>query len=461
MSTLKISLSGVRGIIGDTLTPTVISDFGSAFGTYLNSLANQDNTNKAVAIGMDTRVSGEMVKHTIISSLIATGNTVLDLGIVPTPSTILAVREKNLAGGIVITASHNPMEWNGLKFISPEGRFLDSHEWNQVFNIYNNKSFNYKHFNEIGTLCSTNDANDMHINKVLNLIDTDKIKHKKLKVAYDPVNGAGSIIIQSLLERLGCDIYSINTDTKRGFCRSPEPLAENIKDLEKLVLENNCDIGFALDPDADRLAIVSDKAKAIGEEYTLVLALDQYLKLKKSDIVVNISTSRMIDDIAKKYAVNVMRTPVGEINVVKKMMDNNCDIGGEGNGGVIIPEINRCRDSLVAIVMVLKAITDENVKISEYIKRFNEYYFYKSKMEIGSIDPNIIYSRLKAHISKQINIKHSISLIDGMKIDYDDYWIQIRESNTEPIIRIFVEAKSEQLAKSKVDEFKNLCYSMM
>lgn len=455
MSQLKISLSGIRGIIGKSLTPELVLDFALAFGSY-----TQPNSN--IAVGMDTRSSNEMLKNIIISGLTATGHPVLDLGIVPTPTVLSAVRKKKWGGGIIITASHNSKEWNGLKFVSSEGIFVTSEEWNDIYKIYINKQYYYKPFNHLGkTILYHKEAQEEHILSVLKLADLEKIRSRKFKVSFDPVNGAGCEITKSLLERLGCDIYSIHDDPTKEFSRSPEPLPDNIKDLEKLVLENSCDIGFAQDPDADRLAIVSEKGVAIGEEYTLAFAVDQYLKTVKTDVVVNISTSRMIDDLASKYDVRVIKTAVGEVNVVKAILDNQCKIGGEGNGGVIIPDINCGRDSLVGIVTVLNALAENYSTVTQLTERIPKYYFVKDKVEIGNLKPELIYERMIKD-SKQENSDKPpvVSRLDGVKVDYPDYWIQVRESNTEPIIRIFVEAKSEQLAREKAFEFKKLCQSI-
>ncbi len=447
---LKISISGIRGIVGQELSPDFIINYAQAFGSYLAS-----NESKTVALGTDSRASADMVKHALISGLIACGISVLDLGVIPTPSILNIVKEKKLAGGVIITASHNPIEYNGLKWVSSEGKFLSSTEWQKLQDIYNKKQFNLQPYNLIAKVQSYEQANEEHIDHVLQLANIDWIQAKKFKVAYDPVNSAGSHIIYRLLEKLGCDIASINDDPNLDFGRSPEPVPENIQDLEKLVLRHNCDIGFALDPDADRLSIVSDQGIAIGEEYTLVFAIDQYLKHRPSDIAVNVSTSRMIDDVAEQHGVQVIRTAVGEINVVEAMLSQNCQIGGEGNGGVIIPEITRGRDSLCAIVMVLNAITENNCTVTELTQKIPAYFFIKDKINTEQLNLDRIYQKLP-----DIYANSPISYIDGIKIDFADYWLQIRESNTEPIIRIFVEAKSEDLAKQKVEEFKQFCFSI-
>ncbi len=450
MSDLKISISGVRGVVSESLTPRVVVDLVSAFGTYV---LKKDRSKKKikVAIGMDSRLSGDMMSQLIISALRACGIHVLDLGLIPTPTVLFIVREQGLAGGLIVTASHNPKEWNGLKFVSSRGTFLRQNEWDEVYNIYKTKEFKYGSYRHLGEVYSYHEAANEHIQKVLSFIQTEKIKEKKFKVAYDPCNGAGSHITKVLLERLGCEVFSIHADSNKEFERSPEPIPSNIKKLEKYVLEKSCDIGFAIDPDADRVAIVSEKGQAIGEEYTLAIALDHYLKVfnPKTSLAVNVSTSRMIDDTAEKYGVRLHRTAVGEINVVDVMLKERCEIGGEGNGGVIIPEINSGRDSLVAMAMVLSAMTSENMSLSAMIQRFKAYHFLKDRVETGKLNTKMIYDAMMDKYKD-----HSISTLDGVKVDFDHYWLQIRESNTEPIIRIFVEAESESLAKEKIEEFK-------
>ncbi len=447
MSDLKISISGVRGVVGESLTPRVIVDLITAFGTYI---LKADKKTK-VALGMDSRLSGDMMSQLIISTLRACGIHVLELGLIPTPTVLFIVREQGLAGGLIVTASHNPKEWNGLKFVSPGGTFLRQDEWDEVYHVYTTKEFKYASYKHLGQVQLYHEAANEHIRKVLSFIPIEKIKEKRFKVAYDPCNGAGSHITRLLLERLGCEVFSIYADPNKEFERSPEPIPSNIKKLEEYVIEKGCDIGFAIDPDADRVAIVSEKGQAIGEEYTLAIAVEHYLKAfnAHTSLAVNISTSRMIDDLAGKHNVKLHRTAVGEINVVDVMLKEHCEIGGEGNGGVIIPEINSGRDSLVAMTMALSALADEDRPLSAMIQKFKAYHFLKDKVETGKLDTKAIYNAMMDKYKD-----HSISTLDGVKVDLDQYWLQIRESNTEPIIRIFVEAESEGLAKAKIDEFK-------
>ncbi|MDH5680916.1 MAG: phosphoglucosamine mutase, partial [Spirochaetota bacterium] len=413
-------------------------------------------TSNTVAIGMDSRSSGAMLRHAIIATLMAAGITPLDLGIVPTPTVLFTVRQEKLAGGLIITASHNPVQWNGLKFVSPEGRFLNQTEWDQVEKNCHKKQFTFAKHNGLGQYRSVGNPGDNHVKACLSLIDTEKIKKQNFKVALDPVNGAGCVLAKSLLNSLGCEVIAIYDDPSREFQRGAEPIPENLGDLKDLVIKNNCHIGFALDPDADRLALVSDEGVAIGEEYTLALSVKAYLSQNKSDIACNISTSRMIDDIAGEFGVRVHRSAVGEINVVEAMTKYGCHIGGEGNGGVIIPGVNSGRDSLVAITMILKALADSGKSLSQLTQEISRYHFIKDKMTVGDISIQDLYTKIKTTYANE-----SISDIDGIKIDFENAWVQVRESNTEPIIRIFAEAKSLSEAKDKVDEFKKLCQSVV
>ncbi|MCX7715937.1 MAG: phosphoglucosamine mutase, partial [Endomicrobia bacterium] len=325
---LKISISGVRGIIGDTLTPTIVVRFAQAFGTFTNG--------GKIVVGSDTRPSREMIKHAVISGLISTGCEIIDVGILPVPTVQFIVREVNADGGIMITASHNPIEWNALKFIGPTGTFLTQQQIDRVIDIYHQGSFLLKSSLEYKDVSYDDTIVDLYINKILTSVDSEKIKRRKFKVAIDSCNGAGSVITVKLLEKLGCEVIPINTDITKIFPRNPEPTPENLNQLCEVVKQTNADIGFAQDADADRLSIVSNEGIAIGEEYTLALAVKNVLsKTKEATVVVNLSTSKMLEDICAQYNAKCYRAKVGEINVVEKILKLNAIIGGEGNGGVI------------------------------------------------------------------------------------------------------------------------------
>lgn len=448
---MKISVASIRGIVGEDLTPKEVFRFGLTFGHLLSDV----DPDKPIIIGRDSRASGSMIKEELFSALFACGkNNILDIGIAPTPTVLHAVRHNKCAGGIIITASHNPKQWNGLKWVSSEGKYYYTDEWNQFMEIYNKNDFQYQPSGILGFATPFEKAKEDHIKDVLKIAKKDAIRSRKFKVALDSGNGAGGPITKALLEKLNCEVVDIYTEPDGNFQRGLEPLAHNLKDLEKLVQENGCDVGFAQDPDADRLAIVSEKGIAIGEEYTLALSVNEYLKTTKSDVTINSSTSRMIDDIAKQHQVKVIRTFVGESHVVNCMLSNNSKIGGEGNGGVIIPEINTCRDSLVGIVMILNALVDNNCTVTELTEAIPKYSLLKDRIKNEGYDLTNIYKKIEEKYSN-----YPISNMDGLKIDFEESWVQIRESNTEPIIRIFAEAKSEQLAKEKIDEFKEIIVS--
>ncbi len=448
---LKISISGIRGIISQSLTPQLILDYSLAYSKYLRNHMPHPDHKIEIAVGSDTRSSGSMIRYMIFSALISQGINIIDLEFVPTPTILFAVKENKYSGGMMITASHNPGEWNGIKLISHEGQFISSEAWDEINQYYQNKDYHYNPFDKLGILRSDEQIVLKHIQKVMTLVDIKNIQKKHFKIAFDPVNGASFDIIPQILKELNCDIIGIHTDPKKDFQRSPEPLPQNLRDLEDCVLKNKCDIGIAIDPDGDRLSIVSEEGIAIGEEYTLAISADEYLRNNKSDIAVNISTSRMIQDICNKHGVKIYKTAVGEINVLNGMIKNKCRIGGEGNGGVIIPEINSGRDSLVALVMILSAMANTGNSISQLIKDIPKYYFIKDKIDSGKIDLDSVIN----HLSERYK-DGDISRLDGLKVDYKDYWFQIRGSNTEPIIRIFVEANLERLSVDKMNEIKNI-----
>ncbi len=449
--TLKVSISGVRGIVGKSLTNKVVLGFSKAFAIYTR--------NGKIAIGNDGRPSCDILKTTVISELNKNGCKVIDSGICPTPTLQLSVKDLSCDGGIIITASHNPIEWNGLKFVSSKGIFLNEDEAKQLIRLYEDtKNDNSQETQNIDVLSYKKDdeALTRHIQKVLSKIPSEKIKEKQFKVAIDCCNGGGSKIVQKLLKELGCEIIAINTEPKKSPNRGLEPIPQNLWQLEKLVKEFNADIGFALDPDADRLSIVSDKGKAIGEEYSLSLAtfyiLSNYPKKAGAKIVTNLSTSKITEDIAKQFGADVIRTKVGEINVSEKIKETGAILGGEGNGGVIWPEIGLGRDSISGIGIILSLLAQRNQKVSDIIDLFPKYTMVKDKILLPSeVDVRQIIEKI-SHKYKNGNM----NTLDGIKIDFDDSWIHIRPSNTEPIIRIIAEAKDEEKAHLLINESKKI-----
>jgi phosphomannomutase len=449
VSTLMISISGIRGIVGDGLTPQVIVNFSQAFGTYLGS--------GKVIVGRDSRITGPMVKQAVFAGLLATGCDVIDLGMCPTPTIQMAVEHLKARGGIAITASHNPIEWNALKLIDSSGMFFDEIQGTKVIKLAEEKKFHHVLWDRIGKIEHYNEAIDHHINSILklNLIEPERIAEKKFKVVIDCVNGAGGTILPQFLKKLGCEAILINEEPTGLFPRAPEPLPENLKELCKKIKLVKADIGFAVDPDVDRLAIVSEKGKPLGEEYTLALAVSYVLQKKNGPVVVNASVSKAVDDIAAKYNTEVIRTKVGEIYVAQKMKEVNASIGGEGNGGVILPDLHLGRDAPLGIALTLQQLALFEGKISELYSSLPQYYLTKNRIELKELNVTDIIDTIMEKYKKQ-----KIDLTDGVKILWRNRWVQIRPSNTEPIIRIYSEAKTAEEANALgfkfVKEIKNL-----
>lgn len=429
--TLKLGISGVRGIVNESLTDDVAMGFAQAFATYI--------CEGTVIIGRDTRPSGKDIEKLVISKLLECGINVLYAGIAATPTMQVLVKKLKASGGIVITASHNPIEWNGFKFISPSGIFLNEKENNKLFDIYRSKKFITS--KKPGKFVDLIDADKHHIDAVLNSMDIKAVRAKHFKVVIDSCNGAGSIITPQLLKALGCEVIQIYTDTEAPFPRGTEPTPENLGALCEAVRKHKADIGFAQDPDADRLAVVNDKGKAVGEEYTMVLAGKYVLMSSKkgSKIATNLSTSRMIDDVASLYGASVLRSKVGEINVVEKLIGSKAVFGGEGNGGVIYPKVVTSRDSLTGISLILSLMAKENKNISSVIDEIPSYVMIKTK----------ITCRSKAEVDSLLNKTRNVFAgskldeQDGIKVIFPDAWIHVRASNTEPVVRIIAEARTK------------------
>jgi phosphomannomutase len=433
-SKLMKSVSGIRGIVGDSLTPDLIVKVASAFAKYTKR--------GTIVVGRDTRPTGEAIKQVLEHVLTLSGCNVIDLGIVPTPTVELMTKKLKAGGGIVISASHNPVEWNAFKLISKSGTFLNSKEITQFFK-YLEEDFNYVLWDKTGKISYNTKAGTVHIKKVLDVINKDKIKKKAYKVVLDSVNGAGSEITLKMLSELNCKIIPLYCDINGLFPRGAEPVPENLKDLAKAVKKYGADIGFAQDPDADRLAIVNEKGVPIGEENTLALVTEHLLSKKKGRVVINLSTTKAIEDIAQKYGVSVKRTKVGEINVTDEMRRNGARVGGEGNGGVISPEINMGRDSLAGIGYVLEMMAERGRSISELVNDLPQYVMKKGKVKSDDNKKNqMILNIIKGDFKNE-----RISDIDGLRIDFIKHnefkggWVHLRPSNTEPIFRIISEGK--------------------
>ena len=430
------SASGLRGIAKDHFTPKLIDKYISAFITTQNI--------KSCVIGRDGRPSGKQISQWVIDSFHKNGINVENCGLATTPTMQVMTENENFDGGIVITASHNPSEYNGLKFLQTDGTFLSPDQCEELFKaVDQNVAIDTP--DSLGLVSDYSTANEEHIDKVLaaKCIDAENIRKKKFKVVVDCVNGAGSFILPMLCEQLGCEVITMNCNGDGNFTRIPEPLAENLNELEQKVINTGADIGFATDPDGDRLSIVSNNGNAIGEEYTLVLAVKNYLNYQKTMVVTNLSTSMMLESIANE----IIRTRIGEAHVVQKMNELNIPIGGEGNGGVILEEVHLGRDSLVAISMILSLLSSSGKSISDEISNIPQYIMIKDKIRV---DDKIDFDSLET-----IFDCNEINKIDGIKFIWLNKWIHIRKSNTEPIIRIFAEAKTQEEVDELINTLKN------
>jgi phosphomannomutase len=433
-----ISISGIRGILGESLTSANIIKFTRAFASYTR--------NGRIVIGRDGRLYGDIIEKIVESTLLLSGCEVVNLGMIPTPTIALAVETLKADGGISITASHNPQAWNGMKFINNRGIFLDEEENKNFLKCVKKvKGKNPKHVKQIEYYPG---FDDYHINRVLNIssVKVRKIRKRNYRVVVDCVNASGSFIIPKLLEKLGCDVIEVGCDGTGVFGRQPEPVPQNLKKTLLAVKEHKADIGIVVDPDADRLVLITERGEPFIEENTVVTAISHVLKhapKSKRIATVNLSTTKAADDVVKKLGGKLYKSPVGEINVIKKMKRYKAVVGGEGSGGVIIPEVHYGRDSLVGIAVILSDLADFGGSLSEYKKTLPEYYILKTKFELKSVNPNKIFN----HIKKKYR-GFLMNEEDGFRIDFESYWVNFRKSNTEPIMRIITEAKTMKDAKS-------------
>ena len=442
MSKLMISLSGIRGIFGETLTPEVALKYAASYGIFCDR--------KTIIVGRDSRTSGEIIRNAVLSGLLSVGCSVIDLGIVSTPTLLLAVEQSEAEGGICITASHNPAQWNALKLSGKYGMFLFPEEA-EKFLASVNEPITYASWNELGKIEYDYEASVKHIEKILAIpyLDIEVIRAKRFKVVIDSVNGAGGTISPALLKELGCQVVEINSEPTGIFAHNPEPLAQNLGQLKEAVLQHYADIGFATDPDVDRLSIVSGKGEAIGEEFSLQLAAKYVLSKRKGALVTNLSTSMGIDDIAAEFGVLVHRTAVGEINVGKKMLEIGSPIGGEGNGGIICPEVHYTRDAPAGMALILALMAESRESLSGLVSRLPQYYICKDKIEVAPDQIDLIMEK-----AEKLYGDRQLDKTDGLKIIGKKYWIHIRKSGTEPIIRVYVESndqlQAEELCKETV-----------
>ncbi|MCH7689983.1 MAG: phosphoglucosamine mutase [candidate division Zixibacteria bacterium] len=437
--TLIISTSGVRGIVGSGLDPTVATNFAAAFGTFLKR--------GTVVVGRDSRSSGEMLKKAVISGLQATGINVIDIGIVPTPTVEIAVKELKAAGGICITASHNPAIWNALKFFNRRGEFAKSEQFDKIEKLYESQNFSFVPFNKIGKVKTQTDWVGKHIKKTLALkaVRKSAIAGRKFIIVVDAINGAGSLALPDLLEKLGAKVFCINCNSDGNFVHGAEPVPKNLKQLGREVLKRKADIGLATDPDADRLAIVDEKGQPIGEELTLAIAVREITRRFKGPIVINISTSKVTADEAVKSGSRVYYSKVGEANVVQMMQKKKAVIGGEGNGGVIYPTFHAGRDALVAAALVLSCLAGEKRKVSDLVETLSRYYTIKSKAkQPANFDKNL---KSFGKEVKDFVTNPRISKLDGLRVDFSEGWFLVRKSKTEPIFRLMVETNNAKFSR--------------
>lgn len=436
---LMISVSGIRGIFGSDLTPENLARFTAAYGTWLKG--------GTVVLGRDSRITGQICEDIVAATLMSVGCDVIKVGIVPTPTVAMGVLKHNAAGGIIISASHNPAQWNALKLLNHRSEFMDGKEGKEMIAIAESGKFAYQTYDSIGTLSTDNELLNYHISKILELpyINPEQIAAKKFSVAIDAVNGAGSYAIPALLEKLGvATIHKIHCTPNGLFPHNPEPLPEHLTEICKLVKETHVDLGIVTDPDADRLALVDNTGKLFGEEYTQASAFDFVLSKNSGDCATNLSSSRVSDDVAKKYGQTCHRSAVGEINVVKTMQAKHAVIGGEGNGGVICPELHYGRDALAGVAIVLQLLAENGMSSSEYRATLPDYFMSKNKIQLDDLgkDADEVLEMVTQHYANL-----NPNTIDGVKIDFKEGWVHLRKSNTEPIIRIYSEGTSPEAAE--------------
>ena len=445
--TLIKSISGIRGTIGgevgENLTPIDIVKFTIA---YTRFIAGKNEAKRLrIVVGRDARISGEMVNDIIEGTLLGCGADVINVGLCTTPGTEMAVITHKADGGIIITASHNPKQWNALKLLNEKGEFLNAAEGQQVLALAESEDFLFPDVENIGKVISREDFNPTHIDQVLalNLVDVEKVKARHFKVVVDAVNSIGGVVIPALLRRLGCEVVELNCTPDGHFAHNPEPLPQNLTEISE------ADLGVVVDPDVDRLALVNEDGTMFGEEYTLVAVADYILSHTKGNTCSNLSSSRALSDVTVAHGGSYAASAVGEVNVVTKMKETGAVIGGEGNGGVIYPELHYGRDALVGVALFLTYLAELNIPMTELRKRYPAYFASKNKIELTpAIDVDKVLATFKERYAHE-----RVNDIDGVKIDFAEHWVHLRKSNTEPIIRIYVEAKSQEFADEVAQQF--------
>jgi len=442
MGTLMVSVSGIRGIVGNGLDPHVIVKYASAYADFCGK--------GKIVLGSDGRITGQMVSELVKGTLLAKGNDVIDIGICPTPTVLFNVKNLKAVGGIQISASHNPNEWNALKLLNKDGEFMTPEENKKMLAQLESSNSNYCTWNKLGKLSSYSKGLEDHIDAVLKIdvLNLAKIRKRKFRVLLDCVNGAGSYSMPQLLKKLGCEVIEINCEKSGIFPRLPEPIPENLVGTMKAVKKYGADIGIVVDPDVDRLVLITEKGEPFSEENTITQAVKFILSKKKGNVVVNLSTTRAVEDVASQYNCKVFYSPVGEANVVKKMKEVKALIGGEGSGGVIYPKAVFGRDALTGTAIALQHLLEFGGTMSELKNSLPNYFIAKNKLELDSQNPDKILRSLKVKFSKE-----KINNEDGIKIDFADHWVHFRKSNTEPMIRTIVEAKNKKTAQKYADDY--------
>ena len=458
--TLIKSISGIRGTIGgepdNNLTPLDLVKFASAYGTWIKS--KYPNKRITIVIGRDARISGAMVEAIVVNSLLALGIDVINLGLSTTPTVELAVPLEHADGGIILTASHNPKQWNALKLLNNKGEFIDAKAGELILELAASENFSYAEVDDLGVQTQNQSYLQKHIDEVLKLklVDAAKIRSKGFKVVVDGVNSTGGLFIPALLKELGVEVVELYCEPNGQFPHNPEPLEKHLGAIKLAVVEHQADFGIVVDPDVDRLAFVSEDGTMFGEEYTLVACADYVLSKTPGNTVSNLSSSRALSDIASKHHGSYTAASVGEVNVVHCMKDTNAIIGGEGNGGIIYPESHYGRDALVGTALFLMLLSEKNIKVSELRATYPAYFMRKDKIELdATIDVDGLLEAIEQRYQNE-----RINTQDGVKIDFENHWIHLRKSNTEPIIRVYTEAPSvkeaEAVANAIMEEIKSL-----
>ena len=453
---LIVSISGLRGIVGENLTPLIAAEYGCAFGTFLQNNASDQEPRRAVCIGRDSRPSGLMIQSAVTAGLCSAGIDVIDLGVVTTPSVGIMVRHLGCSGGVVITASHNSLPYNGIKLLNARGMAPPADTAEQIRRIFFEKRLDFVGAAGCGQVTLNHRTDDIHIGKVLGVVHPEAIAARGFKVVLDSVNGAGARPAKKLLAALGCKVKAINDRPTGLFAHEPEPTEKNLQGLCQVVRKARADVGFAQDPDADRLAIVDEQGTYLGEEYTLALAALYVLGKNPGAAAANLSTSRMIDDVAARAGGRVIRTPVGEAHVASAMIEQGCVIGGEGNGGVIDLRIGPVRDSLVAMALVLHLMAETGKTVRQLADQIGHYVMHKDKFTANPDQSIQILDLARQRFSQA-----RVDTRDGYRFDFEDGWLHLRTSNTEPIMRVIVETRDEAAARRYLDQVEQIRKQVM